>query len=190
MIKKMAATILTVGVLLSVGMTAGAEERGSVRVWLDPGDLAVTRGEVTLYRVGYDIAEGYQITEEFGGGIVRTADALSPYLAQWLAQTEGKQGLSRLLDADGRAEFSRIADGLYLLVQTESMDGFYTIRPTMLTVPDEGVREVIVKPAMRPIVAAELPATSDHFSPLISAMILILSGLGIAVCVDKIKRKE
>lgn len=190
MIKKMAATLLAVSVLLSVSTTVRAEEGGSVRVWLDPGDLAVARGEVTLYRVGSDIAQGYQITEEFGGGIVRTADACSPYLAQWLAQMEGKRGASRLLDADGRAEFSRIADGLYLLVQTESMDGFYTIRPTMVTVPDEGVREVIVKPVMRPIVEAEIPATSDHFSPLISAMILILSGLGLAVCVDKIKRKE
>lgn len=190
MIKRIAAVLLSAGIALTLSLPAAAEEVGSIQVWLDPGDLAVTRGEVTLYRVGSPVPEGYQMGQGYGGGIVRAEDAYSPYLAQWLAQMVQEEGTKRLLDADGRAEFSRAVDGLYLLVQTERMEGFYSIRPTMVTVPDEGVHEVIVKPAMRPIVVEEPPATGDAFSGLLIAMVLILSGIGLAVCAEKLRGKD
>ena len=170
-------------VLLAIPVN-GAEE-GMVRVKLDPGDLAATNGEVTLYYVGVPSTEGYQVTEAFGGGLVKAGDALSPHLARWMSQATKEKGVSRLLDADGQATFSHLPDGLYLLVQTQSMDGFYPIQPIMVTIPCQNAREIVVAPTLRPIVVMDSPATGQTFSPLIAAMVLVLSGAGLYWCVEK-----
>jgi len=165
-------------------------EGGTIRVKLDPGDLAATSGEVTLYFVGVPSVEGYQITAEFGGGLVKTGDALSPHLAQWLSQAAEANGMQRLLDADGQATFSHLSDGLYLLVQTHSMDGFYPIQPIMVTMPCQNVRNIVVEPTLRPIVVRDSPATGQTFSPLLAAMVMVLSGLGLCFCAEKQKRNK
>ena len=113
-----------------------AETYGSVRVKLDAQDLAVTNGAVTLYQVGVRVEDGYRIAESFGGGIIRQQDVDSTHLAQWLAESAEENGITMLLDADGNAIFSDLEEGLYILVQTERMDGFYPILPVLLTIPE------------------------------------------------------
>lgn len=190
MVKRLSLALLTAALALSLGLPArAAEEGGSIRIMLDVGDLAATNGAVTLYQVGLEISDGYRILEEFGGGMVKEADARSPHLAQWLTQMTGEGGTTRLLDADGCAEFSRLPDGLYLLVQTEQMDGFYAFRPFLVTLPLEGERSVQVSPLIQPIVVDEIPATGQHPAPILAAMVLVVSGLGLAVCLDKIRKK-
>ena len=75
--------------LMAAPSAVAAENRGSIQIRLDAGDLAVTNGAVTLYQVGITTEEGYRITEGFGGGIVRQEDADSGNLAQWLAESAG-----------------------------------------------------------------------------------------------------
>ena len=111
---------------MAMGLPAEASENlGSLRIQLDAGELPVINGAVTLYQVGIKVEDGYRITEGFGGGIVRYADVDSEYLAGWLAESAGENGITMLLDADGNAVYSELEEGLYMLVQTERIDGFY-----------------------------------------------------------------
>ena len=185
--KRIFCALAVLGMVLALGGKAAAvEETGTVRLDIIIEELAVTRGAVTLYRVGYPVQEGYRIAEEFGGGIVQHADAESPHLAQWLAESVDGSGMKRLLDADGDAVFSGLEDGLYLMVQSEGMDGFYPVSPQLVTVPRNRDWEVTVELVPLPIVV-ENPSTGDGFSPVWAMIVVMGSGLGLAVCVRKRK---
>ena len=187
-VRKVVCGLLALGMVALLGTKAAAvEEWGSVYVDIVIEDLAVTRGAVTLYRVGYPVREGYRIAEEFGGGIVQTVDAESPHLAQWLAESAGEGGMTRLLDADGDAVFSALEDGLYLMIQTEEMDGFYPVSPQLVTVPRGEKWNVEMELVPLPIVV-ENPRTGDGFSPGLALLGVMGSGLGLAVCARKRKR--
>lgn len=166
---------------------AAAEETGSIRVTLQNGEQPVAGGEVMLYQVGVRLSEGYRLEEAFGGGMVREEDALSPYLAQWLAELDVQGGMPRILDADGSAAFSRLEQGLYLLVQTATEDEFY-IRPFLIALPCEGEWNVELYPELLQI-AAQSPPTGQHPAPIIAAMGMVLSGVGLVLCADRRRRK-
>ena len=175
-------------VLVGAAPAAKAVETyGSVRVKLDAQDLAVTNGAVTLYQVGYRVEDGYRIAESFGGGIIRRQDADSAHLAQWLAESAEENGMTMLLDADGNAIFSDLEEGLYILVQTERMDGFYPIRPVLLTIPenDQWTLEVYRQPV--PVVT-EIPKTGQSPAPFFGILGMILSSTGLLLCSKKIRK--
>ncbi len=174
--------------ILTVPSAAAAENRGSIQIQLDAGDLAVTNGAVTLYQVGTRVEEGYRIAEGFGGGIVRQEDADSENLAQWLAESAGKNGVTMLLDADGNAVFSDLEEGLYMLVQTQWMDGFYPIRPMLLTVPREGNWDVLEYRNPVPIIT-EIPKTGQTSLPYFGVMGMIISGSGLILCAKKQRKR-
>jgi len=165
-----------------------AQGEGSIQVWLDAGELPVTNGALTLYHAGTPAEEGYHLTEIFGGGIVRKEDAQSPHLAQWLAESAGETGRTINLDVDGNVTFSNLEDGLYLILQTERMDGFYPVKPFLVTVPGEAGRQVKAQPKTEPIVV-ENPQTGQPITPLLGAMGLVGSGVGLYLCLDS-KRKK
>ena len=167
-------------------VAAAAENRGIIRVKLDAGDLPVINGTVTLYQVGVKVEDGYRITEAFGGGIVRQSDADSDKLAQWLAESAGEAGIQMLLDADGNAIFSELEEGLYMLVQTERMDGFYPIYPVLLTVPQEENWDILVHKAPAPVVT-ELPKTGQSPIPFFGVLGMFLSAAGLLLCRKKIR---
>ena len=182
--------LICMAILLLAGVPAAAatEYFGSVQVTLNAGDLAVTNGAVTLYQVGIPTEEGYRITEAFGGGIVKNADADSDKLAQWLAETAGECGMTMLLDADGNAIFSDLEDGLYMLVQTERMDGFYPINPILLTIPEGEYRNIQIQRSPVPVVT-EIPKTGQSPIPFLGILGMILSSAGLLLCVRKEKMK-
>lgn len=166
---------------LSLGLQVqAAEEAGSLHLWLDAGDLAVTNGAVNLYKAGEESDGGYRLLDNFGGGFVREEDARASHLAQWLAQMPQDGGITRLLDADGRASFSELPRGLYLVVQSQRMDGFHPFRPFLITVPMDGDMEIEIQPLIQPIVLEPVPATGQHPGPMIAAVGMVLSGLGLA----------
>lgn len=165
-----------------------AQSLGSLRVTLDAGDLPVTNGTVTLYQVGIKTEEGYRITEAFGGGTVKPGDADSKVLAQWLAETADASGIRRLLDADGTGIFPELEEGLYMLVQTERMDGFYPIQPTLLTIPEEECWDVQIYRQPVPIVT-EIPKTGQSPIPFFGVLGMILSGTGLVLCSGKYKKR-
>ena len=164
-----------------------SEQRGSIRLDLDAGELAVINGAVTLYQVGSKVEDGYRITEGFGGGIVRQEDASSVYFAQWLAESAGESGITMLLDADGDAIFSDLEEGLYMLVQTERMDGFYPILPVLISVPedDQWNRDIYRQPV--PVVT-EIPKTGQSPIPFFGVLGMMLSSAGLLLCCGKRKK--
>jgi len=179
---------LTLGVLLSGLIPAAmAQERyGSIHVKLDAGELPVINGAVTLYQVGNRVEEGYRITESFGGGIIRLEDIHSDNLAQWLAESAGESGLTMLLDADGNAVFSELEQGLYILVQSERMDGFYPILPELLAVPEEDCWDLELYKQPVPVVT-EIPKTGQDSTPYLGILGMILSAAGLLLCRRKIR---
>ena len=82
-----------------------------------------------------------------------------------------------------------IEDGLYLLIQTEPMDGFYSFRPFLVTLPMDDSRSIQVSPLIQPIPSDEPPPTGQHPAPIFAAMALVVSGLGLAFCLDKLRKK-
>lgn len=172
--------------MAQVSVAAAEELRGSVQIRLNAGDLAVTNGAVTLYQVGITTEDGYRITESFGGGIVRQEDADSAKLAQWLAESAGASGTTMLLDADGNAVFSGLEKGLYMLVQTERMDGFYPIQPILVRIPDDDLWDVRVYREPVPVVT-ELPKTGQSPIPFLGVLGMFLSAAGLALCGKKCK---
>lgn len=185
--KLIAALILTVLFTGLIPAAMAAEQYGSVRVKLDAEDLAVTNGAVTLYQVGNRVEEGYRITESFGGGIIRQADADSVNLAQWLAESAAEAGITRLLDADGCAVFSELEEGLYMLVQTERMDGFYPILPILLSVPQESSWDLEIYKKPVPVVT-EIPKTGQSPAPFLGVLGMLLSASGLLLCSKKSRK--
>lgn len=180
---KKAIWVLTVILLLSciIPSAVAAENRGSIQVRLDAGDLAVTNGALTLYQVGSRVEDGYRITEGFGGGIVRLEDAKSSNLAQWLAESAGESGVTMLLDADGNAIFSELEEGLYMLVQTERIDGFYPILPVLISIPESEIWDVNLYRQPVPVVT-EIPNTGQSPVPFLGVLGMFLSGIGLVLC--------
>ena len=185
MFRRMWAVVLAVMLLPLLGLrTMAAEETGSIRVTMQRGEKTVS-GAVTLYRVGEPIPEGYRLAADFGGGIVRQEDAQSPYLAQWLAEMAGQQGMSRSLE-DGTAEFTRLEPGLYLLVQTETEDGYLAVKPFLVELPCQGQWNVHAYPKNQ---AAELPATGQSPLPILGGIGMVLSSVGLALCAGRRRKK-
>lgn len=182
MVRKMMCVLFAAALLLSISTQANAaEETGSIRISLDTGELPVTNGAVTLYRVGVKTSDGYRITDTFGGGMVKEGDATSPHLAQWLAETEDVYGKTLLLDVDGNAVFSNLGEGLYMAVQTERMDGFHPFKPFLVALPSEGEWDILISPMINPIVT-QLPQTGQHPAPIIGFFGMLLSGTGLILC--------
>ena len=173
--------------MLAVPPVAATETRGSVQVNLEIGDLPAINGAVTLYQVGTKAEHGYQITEEFGGGMVAQEEVTSDKLAMWLAESADERGATLLLDADGNAVFSDLEEGLYLLVQTERIDGFYPINPILLTVPDENCPDVKIRREPVPVIT-ELPKTGQSPLPFLGILGMILSSAGLLICAGKEKK--
>ena len=185
--RKLILLLYMAALLLSLApMAMATDGRGSIRVKLDTGDLPVINGAVTLYQVGIKVEEGYRITEAFGGGIVHKADADSEKLALWLAESAEEQGMPKLLDADGNAIFSELEQGLYMLVQTERVDGFYPIYPILITVPLEDNWNPAIYREPVPVVT-ELPKTGQSLIPYLGLLGMFLSSAGLLLCRKKMK---
>lgn len=184
MLRRMMCVLLMAMVLPALGLRGAAvSETGSIRVTLEWKGEGVSDGEVMLYRVGEPIPEGYRLDEAFGGGIVTGEDALSPALAQWLAEQAGEAGIPRILDADGTAVFSQLEEGLYLLVQSEPAEGFYPMEAFLVTLPSEGQSQAEAAPELRKL-PEEPPKTGQHPAPLVGAMILVFSAVALLICLD------
>ena len=167
--------------VLALNLPAAASEiRGSVEVRLDAGELPVTNGAVTVYLVGIPSEDGYRVLDRYGGGTIRVEDVTSGYLAGYLSELAGG-GKQLLLDVDGKGVFSGLEEGLYLVKQTERMDGFYPFRAFLVRIPTDGQWDLWETPAILPI-TMEPPQTGDAAYVTLAAGGVILSGLGLAFC--------
>lgn len=186
--RRMLRLLMLSAIMLMTPMKASAEAWGSVQVKLDTGDMPVINGGVSLYQVGTKVEEGYRIREGFGGGIVHQEDADSDKLAQWLAESAVENGISLLLDADGQAVFSDLEAGLYMLVQTERIDGFYPIYPILFTIPEEEQWDVNIYREPVPVVT-EIPKTGQSVIPFLGILGMVLSSAGLLICAGKNRKR-
>lgn len=189
MVRRLVCVLFAAAVLAGSGAQARAAERtGSIRIELDYGEVREDRSEVVLYWVGSPSGEDYRLAESFGGGLIRGEDVQSPELAQWLAGLAGEAGTARILDADAAAEFSRLEEGLYLLVQTQAPEGYYCVAPFLIPLPYEDQWRIQANPKTQQILT-ESPKTGQHPAPIIAAMGMVLSGLGLVFCAEKLRKK-
>ena len=189
MVRKFAGMVFAVVLVLSLGMQAGAvEDGGSIGISLNLGELPAINGSLTLYQVGIPVTDGYRIVEGFGGGIVKTEDAQSPHLANWLAEGAGEAGVRIPVDVDGNTVFSGLEEGLYMVVQQERIDGFHVIEPLLVGLNRDGNWNVQINLAPEPIIA-ENPQTGQPVAPLLGAMGMVASGVGLYLCADSKRRK-
>ena len=181
--------LLAAAVVLGTSMEVqAAEGAGVIHVTMDHGEGKAEDAAVTLYYVGYPGEQGYILTDGFGGGIIRYEDEQSPVLAQWLAEAEEKTGMEQYLNRKGSTVFKNLPQGLYLLVQSETARGYATASPFLIPIPFEGQWEVTALPKMG-LLGVESPKTGQHPAPIIGAMVMVLSGVGLMACVEKIRRK-
>ena len=167
MVRKIVCVLFAAVTLLGLSVQAkAAEGSGTLRITLENGETVVTKGEMTLYYVGEPTSGGYRLTEEFGGGIVKVEEAMSSSLACWLADT-AVGGTRRLLDADGSVEFIHLPEGLYLLIQSETAEGYYPIQPFLLTIPYDGRWYIQAYPQAEQILT-ETPKTGQNILPYLS----------------------
>lgn len=178
--KRIIMALILAAAVLGLSLSAAASEvRGSVEVKLDAGELPVTNGAVTLYPVGLPAEDGYRLLDRYGGGVIRSEDIGSGHLSGWLSELAGG-GRTLLLDVDGRAVFSNVEEGLYLLAQTQPMDGFYPFRAFLVQIPGGGQWHLREEPAILPIME-ESPKTGD-MQIWLAAMGMVLSSLGLLCC--------
>ena len=134
-------------------------------------------GEVTLYRVGVPDGQYFRLTDEHGGGLVTFDDILMPELAAWLA-ARSTGGIIRTTK-DGIAEFSGLAEGVYLAVQTDGRS--ITLEPVMIILPWDGdTWNLEIKPE-REAATTEIPQTGDRGIVVISSWIMAAAMIGLLV---------
>ena len=89
-----------------------------------------------------------------------------------------------LLDADGNAIFPDLEEGLYILVQTERMDGFYPIRPVLISIPQQEQWHLQLYRQPVPVVT-EIPPTGQSPEPFLGVLGMVLSSTGLLLCSKK-----
>lgn len=190
MLRRLVCVLLSCGVLLGgAAQRTAASETGAIRVVLGNGRATVSSGAVTLYQAGEPVSGGYRLGADFGGGSVKQEDIGSAALAQWLAEQADSDGTVRLLDADGSAEFSRLEAGLYLIVQSEAIEGYYPMKPFLVALPDGEQWHVEAAPKTEEL-PTEPPPTGQHPAPILAAMGLIASGLGLLSLADRRNKRK
>ena len=85
----------------------------------------------------------------------------------------------QVLDVEGRVVFSQVEEGLYLVRQTQRMDGFWPFRVFLAEVP-AGQGVLSYEPVVQPI-TEEPPCTGD-LTIYLSVLGMALSGGGLMCC--------
>lgn len=120
------------------------DQTGSISVTMrDPETKApVSGGELTLYQVGTVAEENGNYAFALTGAFERSGlvleDVESAELAQKLAEyasANSLKGTSVSVDKDGVASAGDLELGLYLLVQTEAVEGYRAVSPFLVSVP-------------------------------------------------------
>ena len=144
--KRIAALLLAAVLMVALPVRAQAHDvpdlsrKGSITVTVRMGEMPVSGGSLTLYRVG-DIAEddgnySFALTEAFAASGVSLDDLSAPELAETLAKyTANVSGVTKTISTDGSAAFTELELGLYLVVQSEAAPGYSRLTLFLVSVP-------------------------------------------------------
>lgn len=130
----------------------------------------LTDGSLTLYHVAdvhleKDADYSYVLTEDFADMNVdlKTLDAdLANRFASYIEEKK-IAGLKQSVNDSGKVEFDNLELGLYLIVQEEATQGYYKIKPFLVSVPleenNEFIYDVNATPKMETL--KKVPQTPD-----------------------------
>lgn len=146
--KRLFALFLTILMLCIFNITTLADnvldlsQNGSINIELRQGELLLSGGTLTLYRVGavQELNGNYKfvLTNEFAGSEESLDDVESAQLAEKLnqyAKEHSLNGTTKEIGKDGKVAFDNLELGLYLLMQEKATDGYEKIAPFLVTVP-------------------------------------------------------
>lgn len=182
--QKLFSLLAALAVVLGMPGRCFATQTGSMLVSLGRKDPVTKGGSVTIYQVGQPISGGYRLEDAFGGGMVAMEDVYSVALANWLAEQAESGGTKLRLDENGYADFTGLAEGLYLLVQEEPIPGYYPMAPFLVELPYQGEWDVLANPKEQQL-GEPSPKTGESPLPVVACGSLLLSGLGIAILVRR-----
>lgn len=122
----------------------------------------VRGGDLTLFRVGEVTGSGdslrYTLTKQFAGSGVALAELSNDSLAKILAEYALQQrieGETQDIGDDGIAHYDGLTVGVYLVVQFNAAEGYYPIRPFLISLPsteqEQYVYDVEAAPKVEPI---------------------------------------
>ncbi len=124
-------------------------EKGNITVTLssNDGEETVSDGTLAIYKVANlelpDWNMSYVYTDDFSelGEVPEDIESLESaeyalVLAQW-AVDNSLAGTEAEINANGTVIFDGLTAGLYLIIQTEASEGYYSIDPFVVTLPTE-----------------------------------------------------
>lgn len=147
-IKQICSVLLILCLLCMASVTAYAHEvpdesrKGTITVKMEYDGKAVTGGTLTAYRVG-------EIQESDGNYSFGKTDAMAAFTDSYEDITDPKLAESvkafveenkvpaygTAKNQNGKAVFSDLELGLYLIVQTEASEGYEPLKPFLISVP-------------------------------------------------------
>lgn len=172
--KRLSALLLAIFLLSVMHSTVFAQaipdrsQKGSVSVTMMYEEKAVSGGTMTLYQAGEIMEDdgnySFALTDAFLPSGADLTDVSSAELAEELAlyaQDAGLSGVEVKIGNDGKAEFSDLEPGLYLLIEKEAAKGYNKVAPFLVSVPvlENGVYiyEVDASAKMEPVKESDEP---------------------------------
>lgn len=131
-----------------VGTAYAADPLGSLTIQYTRKDTSagVSEVELSVFQAGSPTGSGYALTEAFSDAEVdlnalhttdqeyTAAETLYRYVTQ-----KNIAGISKRTNGSGRAVFDNLSAGVYLVAQTQAKEGYKTISPYIVFIPEESV---------------------------------------------------
>ena len=143
----------------SASLVSGRLGSLHVRLYDTHNDVPLRGGELTLYQV----AAAY--TGDFTGCGVPLGDLSDSTLADQLAKylpTVPAVAAQQNVDEEGYADFTKLPQGLYLVMQTEASHGYEAIKPFLVSIPLPDGDNWIYDVDATPKVGATIPDTPEQ----------------------------
>lgn len=154
------------------------DKKGSVSMAMKDPDTekTVPGGSLTLYQVAeVQTDDGnyfFTFVNQFKECGLSLDNVQSQKLASALAdyaEQKNMDGVTKLIDKDGRISFTNLKLGLYLVIQNEAAEGYYAVEPFLVTVPmrEEGewIYHVNAMPKLELKKAPDSPEPSNPPEP-------------------------
>lgn len=152
----------------SASLVSGRLGSLHVRLYDTHNDVPLRGGELTLYQVAAVKRTGgslsYAYTGDFTGCGVPLGDLSDSTLADQLAKylpTVPAVAAQQNVDEEGYADFTKLPQGLYLVMQTEASHGYEAIKPFLVSIPLPDGDSWIYDVDATPKVGATIPETPD-----------------------------
>lgn len=152
----------------SASLVSGRLGSLHVRLYDTHNDVPLRGGELTLYQVAAVKRTGgnlsYAYTGDFTGCGVVLGDLSDSTLADQLVKylpAVPAIAAQQNVDEEGYADFTKLPQGLYLVVQTEASHGYEAIKPFLVSIPMPDGDNWIYDVDATPKVGATIPETPD-----------------------------